>query len=277
MKENSMTRKMTAAVCTLAAVCSALAVYAAVDFAKDRERRDYYSGMYLSEMRSEAYRFLGAVENGDGGTAEAYHRARSAEEWARRAGEESAAVLFGKAAEADGDERVKYVRAVREYLTTGALSEVTSDKTADIPETDGGEHYDGRISAKKIKAARKTAEEIIGDGSSVVLTYSETESGMKFSCRNAYVIIDPRGGMPVEGALSLPERESVFGAAECGKAADGFIGRYCPSFTTVTPYETAREHGAYAMRYRTGAGELTILVDDSRARVVGFFTDERAI
>ena len=277
MKENMSARKMTAAVCALAAICAALAVYAAVDFAKDRERLEYYRGMYISEMRSEAYRFVAAAENGESVRAEMYHRARSAEEWARRAGEEDAAVLFGKAAEAEGNECVKYAVAVREYLTTGVLPEAASHERADRADAEGTEHCNGRISAKKIKAARKTAEEIIGDGSPVVLTYSETESGMKFSCRNAYVIIDPRGGMPVEGALSLPERAAVFGITECGKAADGFVGRYYPSFTAMMLYDTARERGAYAMRYKTGAGELTVLVDDSRARVVGFFADEMII
>lgn len=277
MKEKRYERKMTAAVCALAAVCASLAVYTAVDFAMDRERRDYYTGMYFSEMKSEAYRFVVAAEKGGGESAEAYHRARSAEEWARRAGEEDAAKLFSRAAEADGGEREKYIRAVGEYLKTGVIPETDADGTADAPETESEKHYDGRISAKKLKAARKTAEEIIGDGSSVVLSYSETENGMKFSCKNAYVIIDPQDGAPVEYGLSLPERERVFGMTECGKTADGFIGRYCPTFSGIEPYETGTERGAYVMRYSCGAGELTVLVDDSRARVVGFFADERII
>lgn len=256
-----------------------LGVYVLSDIKDDRLRSDSLEDLFETEMYNSADKLYSALNEGNVTTA--YHYAKSAEECAKRAGENDEARLF--------TEVLSYLEAgrippeemngrIHEYLLTGDVPDMTvTAEMADNSTVDTAEDTEepDAVSKYRFDAAYAAAARLIGVDGVFHLCEKNAEGELIFTCRNAYAVIDGGSGIPLEAALSLDrtEKSDVRITPEEGiVSASEFLERFYPraamlsmGVISIAPDERC---GTYNIMFSLNGRNTLVSVKNDSGRVV---------
>ncbi len=256
-----------------------LGVYVWTDIKDDSARDKSLAELFETEMYNSADKLYSAMS--DGNITTAYHYAKSAEEYAGRAGKSDEVRLFSEISSylENGEMPSEEIgEKLRVYLSTGDVPDVTvtaemTDKTIWNAEQETAEPE--FVSKYRADAAYEAAGRLIGVDGVFHLCEKNTDGELIFTCRNAYAVIDVNSGMPIEAALSLDRSDAEGGrlTAEEGIAcASEFLERFYPrsamlsmGVVSVTPDDIC---GTYDIMFSICGRNTLVSVRNDSGRVV---------
>ncbi len=288
------------AIAVLSVFCAVLLVYVGVDFKSDMAKKSYYDSLNETEMRNAAYFLLDSIEAGDG--INAYHNAKTAAEYAKKAGLVDEAVMFDGIVDslADGGGNL----GEDEILSLRALTDGDDSSGVGEAEVDGGGETDGlQLAAEEAhpvygrldvlnqwkerrknsdlaagseyipRSVREAAEENIKKLLGVRKLNKElsvVNGNILYTCKNAYAALSSGSAQPIEFALSLPKKPAVLGDEECVLAAHRFVGEFFPGVRAEADFAgVAYEDGDVRVYYVSSGSRITVLVERGAGKVIG--------
>ncbi len=303
LRENRGVRPRYYAIAVLAVFCAGLVVYGGIDMKSDAARERYYAGLNETEMKSAAYFLLDDIEKGDG--INAYHNAKTAAEYARKAGLVTEAEMLdgmaGRLADGDGKLAEEEILSLR-GLTDGEI--VSGDGYADgdtgesdgllLPQEEAHPVY-GRLDIlnqwKERRKRSDLAEQAEQGGEYIQRRVRETaEENVKkllgvrklskelvmvggnilYTCKNAYASLSPDSALPLEFALSLPRKPAVLGDEECVRSAGRFVEDFFPGVRAEADFAgVSYEDGNVRVNYVSSGNRITVLVERGAGKVIG--------
>ena len=222
----------------------------------------------IAETEAAAALLGESARGGDDLTA--YHRAMTAADCAARAGDTPAAETFAALAETirrRGAEGAPVRETVEAYFR-GEIPDPLRERDTEadpIPES--------VLPAGAVKKAEARAGELIGERTPITRETVRAGDRLLYSASNAYVIIDPRTGEPLEFSLSLAPGKNTLDARACADAAVWFLREMCPSALPDDPTPTVAfpEQGfalvrlpGTSVRVRRDTGRIVGLVREAQ-------------
>lgn len=264
-------KKHTAVFLSLFSVMSAavifLGAYALVDLSGEREEKNSLSRIYEVEMKNTAENLLMSLKTAD--KTVSYHYALNALEYAKRAGNLTAAEFFSDVSSAVLEERGGEYTDMLENKIKAGFDE-NSDKTEPTPETT----VRANVTAAEMKRAEKNANELLGLKNT--LKYIGGEGELVFACRNAYVVMVKDKCIPRECCISLDtETGEVFSLEECAASARSYLGYMLTADEIGSAQLTENGYDAFGRAYfsfTVGGREINMTVERGRGRLVSMAT-----
>lgn len=264
-------KKHTAVFLSLFSVMTAavifLGAYALVDLSGESEEKNSLSRIYEVEMKNTAENLLMSLKNAD--KTVSYHYALNALEYAKRAGNLTAAEFFSDVSSAVLEERGgEYTDMLENKIKSGF--DENSDKTEPTPEAT----VRANVTAAEMKRAEKNANELLGLKNT--LKYIGGESELVFACRNAYVVMDGEKSIPRECCISLDtEPGEVLSIEECAASARSYLGYMLTADEIGSARLTKNGYDAFGraiFSFTVGGREINMTVERGRGKLVSMAT-----
>ncbi len=278
--ERGLKFRLTYAVTVLSVICVSMAAYIGADFMRDADRAAYYEGLNAAEMKNAAYLLMDEAESGN--LIEAYHHAKSAAEYAKKAGRGDTGVKFDSIAQklsnggVIGEEELETIRRTAggdDFSDSESASIAAGLEVLNQWNTRRGVRENERGSEYITRRVRETAEENIKRLFGVKKLNHEpvvVDDMILYSCKNAYAALSLGTGQPIEFAWFLPRKPAVLGDEECILAANEFVREYFHMMRAESELAgISCEDGCVRVNYASSAGRITVLVERGEGRVVG--------
>lgn len=271
MKNLMKSKQFLLIVSTMLCIIIGLLATLAVFLKAERLRKASETQTYRTEMEIAAGSFLLDTDK-----TVAYHHIRSASDYAMRAGELAGAELFGDIASrvlsGDITEEMKY--SVESFLNTDNLSPPENRAHDNPAVTSLKSNPPSYISSKKYKFAEDRANRLFGSTNIFTSGIRTNLGAYLFTCDNAYVIIDERTLLPMEGAVSLDANTLNLSRAECITNTAEYLGAIFPSIkhSFKEPVEISEDEstGIVNLLYETEQGEIRVSVSLGSGKIVKF-------
>ena len=265
-------KKHTAVFLSLFSVMTAavifLGAYAIIDLSGEREEKNSLSRIYDVEMKNTAENLLMSLKNAD--KTVSYHYALNALEYAKRAGNLTAAEFFSDVSSAVLEERGgEYTDVLENKIKAGF------DDSSYKTEPEHNATVRANVTAAEIKRAEKNANELLGLKNT--LKYIGGEGELVFACRNAYVVMVGEKCVPRECCISLDtEQGEILSLEECAASARSYLGNMLTadeSGSAVLTNSGYDANGRAVFSFTVGGREINMTVERGRGKLVSMATE----